>query len=121
MADAKQVLVIDDDPDIIDFCRTVLEAEGYEVLAAADGAAGADLARKELPDAIILDIMMERQDTGLKLAETLGRETPVILLSNIATALDQVFDTDNLPIKGIVNKPIKPDALLERVRQLVGR
>lgn len=120
MSDAKQILVIDDDPDTIDFCRTVLQSKGYGVLAATDGASGAEMARREAPDLIILDIMLERQDTGLKLAHELGRTAPVILFSNIASALDQVFDTGTLQIQGMVNKPVKPDALLEKVRRAIG-
>ena len=57
-----RVLVIDDEPDVILLCRVNLEFEGHEVLEAGSGEEGLAIAERELPDLIVLDIMLPRQD-----------------------------------------------------------
>ncbi len=121
---ATRVLVIDDEPPIRMLCRVNLEAEGIEVLEAPDGAAGMDVARREAPDAILLDVMMPVLD-GWKVAERLladeeTRGIPIIFLTARADLRDQVRGLD---LGGIdyVTKPFNPAELAAVVRRAVSR
>lgn len=122
MAETKTILVIDDDPDVRNFCRTVLESRGYEVAEAATGAEGLEQVAALEPDLVVLDIMMEELDSGFKVAEKLAtapRQVPVLMLSYIADASARVFDTSTVPVKAMVNKPIQPDDLIRKVEKLL--
>jgi DNA-binding response OmpR family regulator len=122
MSERKKILVVDDDPTICLFCRTVLEASGYQVFTAASAKEGLSLADSEFPDLIILDIMMEEVDSGFQAASALQQkhaDTPIIMLSSIAGASSKVFDTSSLPVKQLVDKPIDPKALLAKVQKLL--
>src|SRR5438874_900947 len=72
MVAKKTVLVVDDEPDIVDVLRGVLELHGYRVLTAADGNAGLALAEREAPDLLILDMVMPVR-SGLNVLEKLRR------------------------------------------------
>jgi len=118
----KKILVVDDDPDIQEFCRTILETAGYRVALAASAREGEQQMETEPPDLVILDVMMEAADAGFEMALRLGREKPglpIIMLSSIADAADQVFDTSALPVSALVNKPITPKELLRQVEKLL--
>lgn len=117
---AKTILVIDDDPDIHFFCKSLLEAEGYTVKTAISGAAGLKAAEEIKPDLIILDIMMENINTGYKVAETLGKQVPILLFSSMLNPSDAVFDPAQVPYTDVISKPIAGDALLKKVRELLG-
>jgi two-component system OmpR family response regulator len=117
MSDTKRILVVDDDPDFRLTIETILKGVGYDVLTAFNGAEGEAMAAEHEPDLIVLDIMMEEVDAGLVVAERLGNQYPVVLLSSIADSTVKVFDADKLPVKGILQKPIRADALLQTVRK----
>jgi DNA-binding response OmpR family regulator len=124
MSEGKKILVVDDDEDIHLSCRMVLERAGYEVLSALSAEDGRRMVGTERPDVVLLDIMMEAADSGLRMASWLAKEhpgTPVMVLSSIAAAADQVFDTSTLPIADLANKPIAPDVLLTKVAGLLAR
>src|SRR5260370_16886083 len=81
----RTVLVVDDDPVIVKLLQVNFEMEGYQVLTAGDGEEGLDLAQRDRPDAIILDVMMPKLD-GLEGAKALKTDqrttaTPTLLLS----------------------------------------
>ena len=117
---AKTILVIDDDPDIHFFCKSLLEAEGYIVRTAISGAAGLKAAEEEKPDLIILDIMMERINTGYKVAEALGGEVPILMFSSMLNPSDAIFDPGQVPYKDVISKPIAGETLLKKVRAIIG-
>lgn len=117
---ARRILVIDDDEDICTTCRIVLEGGGYEVATASSGAEGLAAVKTFAPDLIILDIMMEEPDSGITTARAIGSAIPIILFSNIAGPLSEIFDTSTLPVRDVVNKPLVPQALLEKVGRLLG-
>lgn len=120
MTVSKNILVIDDDPDIIEYCRLVLEQYGYQVHSAASAREGEAALRSQRPDLIILDIMMESPESGFQLAELIAHDypgLPVILFSSIANASMQVFDTSVLPVAAIIEKPIEPKDLVSIVRK----
>ena len=116
------VLVVDDDPVIQKLLQVNFELEGYKVLTASDGVEGLERARAELPDAIILDIMMPRMN-GLEVARALKasddtRDIPVLLLSAKAQASD-VTQGMEIGADDYVTKPFDPAELLERVGDLL--
>ncbi len=116
----KTILVIDDDADILLFCTSLLEAHGYLVKTATSGAAGLEAAAAEKPDLIILDIMMERINTGYKVAETLGRDIPILIFSSMLNPSDTVFDAASAPWRDMIPKPIEGEILLAKVREHLG-
>lgn len=122
MSITKKILVVDDDPDIIEFCTTVLETSGYKVISATSGQEGLETAEREKPDLVVLDIMMEEVDSGFQVARTMGRlhgNTPILMLSSIADASARSVDTSQLPVAMLVEKPIKPEDLVQKVQMLL--
>lgn len=115
MSDGKSILIVDDDPDFRHTTQLVLEAAGYRVLTAIDGKEGEATAAESAPDLILLDVMMEEVDAGFTFAERLGRTYKIVLLSSIADSSVKVFDAHKLPVQGVLQKPIQPDALLQTV------
>jgi len=123
MSERKKILVVDDDPTICLVCRTVLESGGYQVFTASTATEGLSLAASAEPDLVVLDIMMEEVDSGFQVAKKLQvsrPDLPILMLSSIAGASSQVFDTSSLPVKQLVDKPIQPDVLLRKVQLLLG-
>jgi DNA-binding response OmpR family regulator len=117
-----KTLVIDDEAPIRLLCRVNLEAEGVEVLEAADGATGLELAKREKPDAILLDVMMPGLD-GWNVAERLlaAEEThaiPIIFLTARADLRDRVRGMDAGGLD-YVTKPFNPVELASLVREVV--
>jgi two-component system alkaline phosphatase synthesis response regulator PhoP len=121
---STRVLVIDDVAPIRLLCRVNLEAEGMEVLEAADGPSGLDAARSARPDVILLDVMMPGLD-GWQVAEELLDDDstsgiPIIFLTARAELRDRARGLD---VGGIdyVTKPFNPIELASLVRELLGR
>ena len=119
-----KVLVIDDEAPIRLLCRVNLEAEGIEVVEASDGPGGLEKAREELPDVILLDVMMPGLD-GWRVAEELLDEErtsriPIIFLTARAEFRDRARGLD---IGGVdyVTKPLNPVELARLVRELLAR
>ena len=124
MADATRVLVIDDEAPIRLLCRVNLEAEGMEVLEAADGPSGLATARAETPDVILLDVMMPGLD-GWRVAEELlddpsTERIPIVFLTARAELRDRARGID---LGGVdyVTKPFNPVELAPLVRDLLER
>lgn len=123
MTNGKKVLVIDDDVDVHEFCRLVLEPLGFRVAGATSAAEGRKLAAAEPPDVIVLDIMMEEAESGLDLAQWLAGalpRVPVMLVSSILDAGAQVFDVSSVPAAVRLNKPLSHQVLIDNVRALTG-
>src|ERR687893_1123396 len=119
-----KVLVIDDEAPIRLLCRVNLEAEGMEVLEAADGPSGLDKARSERPDVILLDVMMPGLD-GWRVAEQLLEDPqttgiPIVFLTARAEFRDRAKGLD---IGGVdyITKPFNPLELAPLVRDLLER
>ena len=119
-----RVLVIDDEEPIRLLCRVNLEAEGMEVLEAADGPTGLERARRQQPDVVLLDVMMPKLD-GWKVAEELleddrTQDIPIIFLTARAEFRDRARGLD---IGGVdyVTKPFNPLDLAQLVRGLLDR
>jgi two-component system alkaline phosphatase synthesis response regulator PhoP len=121
---STKVLVIDDEAPIRLLCRVNLEAEGMQVLEAADGPSGLESARTLQPDVILLDVMMPGLDGWQVAEELLDDETtsgiPIVFLTARAELRDRARGLD---VGGIdyVTKPFNPIELASLVRDLLGR
>lgn len=116
-----RVLVIDDEADVLLLCRVNLEFEGHEVIEAADGERGFELARDTRPDLVVLDVMLPARD-GLSVLDSLQkdpatRDIPVILLTARAREEDQVRGWER-GADEYVAKPFSPVALTEAVNRV---
>jgi CheY-like chemotaxis protein len=120
----KKILVVDDDPDVIEASTLVLEKAGYVVVSANSHMAGMVAVMSEKPDLIVLDVMMDEPDDGFHLAQNLradGVETPIVMMSSIGRVSGFAFGVDNelLPVNAFIEKPAPPEKLLQQVNQLL--
>ncbi len=118
---AERVLVIDDEPKIVDFVRRGLVYEGYEVQVAYDGESGLALARRQPADLVILDVMLPGQD-GLEVCRQLraASDVPILMLTAKDAVPDRVAGLDAGADDYLV-KPFAFDELLARIRALLRR
>jgi len=125
----RKVLVIDDDPDLVEAVSLVLRAKNYEVISAYGGVEGFDKAKKENPDAIILDVMMPDKDgytvcKELKADEKL-RDIPVLLLTAVVSHIPTTRYTLQMGMEteadDYIDKPAEPEELVRRVEALLAK
>ena len=120
-----KILVVDDDPDFVEVTRLLLEANGYEVISAADGDGGLSRAREAQPDLIILDVIMSSVLDGLNVSQQMRddptlKQIPILMATSIAnTDYAALFPTDEyVHIAGFLTKPVAPDVLLDYIARL---
>ena len=118
---SKTILVIDDEPKIVEICRDYLTAAGFDVLTAVDGPGGLAVARRQRPDLIVLDLMLPGMD-GLDVCRELRREsnTPVIMLTARVEETDKLVGLE-LGADDYITKPFSPRELVARVRTVLRR
>lgn len=122
-----KILIIDDDPDITEGMRVVLESENYQVSSAKSGEDGIKKVKQEKFDLVILDVMMETKDKGFEVAREIKKEnknTPIIMLTAIKEKLgfdfkEEAGDQDWLPVDDYLDKPLKPQELISKVENLL--
>jgi CheY-like chemotaxis protein len=124
-----KILIIDDDPDIVESMRIILESCRHTVKITRSGEEGLKEAAAEPHDLVILDVMMETMSKGFEVARALkslpaNAKTPVLLLTAIkeSTGLDfetEAGDKDWLPVDAYLEKPLKPNELLVKVESLL--
>jgi len=125
---AQKVLVVDDELDIRTFIITLLETEGYKPLSAVDGKEGLEIARRDKPSLIILDVMMPRE-SGITMYRALKndpelKDIPVIMLSALAKktffhsqkVLDEYKEEKIPEPSAYIEKPPEPEELLEAIQ-----
>ena len=119
----KMILIIDDDPDIIDSIKVILESSGFAVTTAMSGQEGIDALMANKPDMILCDMMMERIDAGTKVAEELKKKNitaPIFLLSSIGDATASNIEIDKLGFNGVFQKPVNPEQLIASIKKTLG-
>lgn len=123
-----KILIIDDDADMVEAIRIVLESKGYKVISANEGDAGYKKAEAEKPDLVILDVMMRTKDQGFQVSYKLKNNPelymiPILMLTSVGRETGFRFnketDEDYLPVDELVEKPIKPKDLLVKVEKLL--
>jgi CheY-like chemotaxis protein len=121
VASGKRVLLVDDDTEIIDSMRTVLESRGYTVLTARDGNQGLVMAETENPDLVVLDMMMPKR-SGFLVLEKLRRSRPVPMRVIMITANEgsrHKAYAEMLGVDDYIRKPFAMDRLLDSVDRLL--
>lgn len=116
MKDGKYVILcVDDDPDVLDVLRMILEKNGYAMVQAATAEEGVKAYKENRPDLIIADLMMEEIDAGTNLVRdlrALGDTPPIYMLSSVGDDLSVTTDYADLGLAGVFQKPIDSDRLL---------
>jgi len=117
----KKVLVIDDEPKIVEICQDYLVKAGFEVSHAYDGPTGLVVAHRNQPDLVVLDLMMPEMD-GLDVCRTLRRESnvPIIMLTARVEEADKLIGLE-LGADDYMTKPFSPRELVARVRTVMRR
>jgi DNA-binding response OmpR family regulator len=126
-----KILVVDDDPDILDAVSMILESQGYQVFTARDGIEGLATLKAESPDLMILDLMMPKMD-GFAVCKELQdprwskfKSTPILILTSVreeASRRRYELETGlELDVDDYIEKPMSPDALLQRVSLLINK
>jgi len=124
----KKILIVDDNPNFVKMNTMALESAGFEVEAAYNAEEGFTKVEYGRPDAIVLDLMMERHDSGFTLAKRLKthpvyRTIPILMLTAVgeATGFKFSMETDGYWMKAddFADKPLAPDELVRRMEKLI--
>lgn len=117
----ETILVVDDEPKIVQLARDYLEKSGFQVLTSGDGQQALTITRQERPDLIVLDLMLPGMD-GLDVCRAIRKESdvPIIMLTARAEETDQLIGLE-LGADDYITKPFSPRALVARVRALLRR
>jgi len=121
MSEQKTVLLVDDDNEIIESMRTVLEAKGYKVMVARDGNSGLTVAEREGPDLIILDMMMPKKSGFLVLEKLKGRPgglIPTIMITGNEGSRHRAY-AEMLGVRDYIRKPFAMEKLVRSVEQIL--
>jgi CheY-like chemotaxis protein len=124
---ATRVLVIDDDPDFVEFMRIVLETNGYDVSCAYNADHGLELLRTERPDIVLLDIMMSYSMAGLQVTRAMREDLelsriPLIVISSVLPGAQALDDQEDLAsIAAFLTKPVEPSELLHLIAETIAQ
>ncbi|MCK4510990.1 response regulator transcription factor [bacterium] len=130
MAEKKKILIIDDNIHFVKMNTLALEAAGYEVEAAFNSEEGFTKVEYGQPDAIVLDLMMERHDSGFTLAKRIKthptyKNIPILMLTAVGDATGFRFSMEKdgywMNTDDFADKPIEPDDLVTRIDRLINR
>lgn len=122
MAHTKIVLVIDDDPDIIETVTAILSDKGYVVVPARSGMQGFEMAQRVNPDLVLCDMMMEEMDSGMQAAQKIKRfnsDIPIYLLSSLADDIAATTQIREFGFIGYIQKPVDPARLVDIVQSIL--
>ncbi len=130
MSTRGHILVVDDDRDILEAMRIILESGGYSVTTVAETQAALQERAKRRPDLIILDVMMRYRDEGFQLSYQIKNNPdwaniPILMVTAVSQESGFKFspeaDGDFLPVDDFLEKPLQPKLLLERVAALLDK
>ncbi len=123
-----KILLVDDDTDFLEMHQAVLKNHGYEVLTATSGREGLERVRAEMPDLIILDLIMEKHDAGFSFSRTLKtdplfKRIPILMVTSVGEATGYRFSLQEdgywMKTDDFLDKPVLPEILIERVEKLL--
>ena len=124
----ERILIVDDDVDFVQSTSDLLEAHGYRVISAHDGESGLEMARRERPDLMVLDVMMATKTEGFEIARRIPncpelRSMPVLLVTGVRSEMKLGFRLEPnetwLPVSRIMEKPIDPAGFVASVAELL--
>lgn len=121
----EKILCIEDEPQMIDLIKLILETRGYEVVGAEGGQEGLEKMRSEKPDLILLDLMMPEMDGGdvfhhMK-EEVELRGIPVVVVTAKAAPIDKVLWINVAKVDDYVTKPFGPSELVDSVERVLAK
>ena len=118
---SSNILIVEDDPHVVELVRLYLERDGHRVLSSFDGAEGLRLALEKAPDLIVLDLMLPGMD-GIEVCRTLRKESqvPIVMLTARVEEEDRLAGLD-CGADDYVTKPFSPRELASRVRAVLRR
>ena len=126
MADKKKILIVDDEPDIVEWFSTLFEDNGYDTISARDGFDGFEKAESEMPDLITLDITMDKE-SGVKMYRKLHdsektNKIPVIMITGVDPQFKKFIENRKQvdPPAAYFEKPVDKDELLNKIKELIG-
>jgi len=119
---AKRILIVDDEPNIVLMLQARLQANGFECLTAEDGLSALELAKKEKPDLIILDLMLPKMD-GYKVCGLLKKDAryakiPIVMFTARAQDEDKNLG-EEVGADAYIVKPFEPQVLLGKIQELL--
>jgi DNA-binding response OmpR family regulator len=118
----KRILLVDDEAQLVELVKMRLEANGYQVLTAYDGKEALDVAKKEMPDLIILDLMLPKID-GYKVCRMLKfdekyKKIPIIMFTARALEADKKVGME-VGADDYITKPFEPELLLMKIKDFL--
>ncbi len=118
MSDTKKILIVDDEQDIVETLKFMLEAQGYECFCAYDGESGLNLAKEIIPDLMILDVMMPKIN-GYKISRLLKydnkyKDIPIIMVTARSQDDDKAIGKET-GVNEYITKPFELDYVISRV------
>jgi len=120
----QRILVVDDDREIVRLLRAYLEQDGYQVFVAYDGETALHILRRELPDLVVLDLMLPDRDgwevTRIVRSDACLKATPIIMLTARVEAQDKIVGLE-IGADDYVTKPFNPREVLARIRAVLRR
>lgn len=128
MTVSKKILIVDDDPDILEQVELILKAGGYETATAESAAAAEEFLTAVQPELVIADLMMEQADSGFVLCHQIKKlypDIPIIMLTAVRASTGLEFDAKTPEAKSwlkadcILDKPVRAEELLNAVRRLL--
>ena len=125
----SKILIVDDDPDLVEAVTMILESKDYDVIAAYGGIEGLEKAKTEAPDLIVLDVMMPDKDGYVVCKELKGdpkyREIPILLLTAVVSKISTTRYTQQMGLEteadDYIDKPVEPAELVKRIEVLLGK
>jgi CheY-like chemotaxis protein len=127
--EARKILIVDDDVDLCDSLKAILNNAGYTATTATSRAEGMAKMKADQPDLLILDVMMETWHDGFEMSRELKqdqqlRQTPILMLTSVeertgVPVKSSAGDPDWLPVDGFLDKPVEPDVLLVEIEKLL--
>lgn len=123
--DAKRLVYIEDEIEMIDLVRLILGRKGFEVIGANGGKEGLEIVRKEKPDLVLLDLMMPDLD-GWEVfqqmkADPATRDIPVIVVTAKAQTIDRVLGLHIAKVDDYISKPFSPQELISSVEKILDK
>jgi len=120
---ANKIMIVDDEPDVVDLVKLVLKSEGYEVVTANSGKEALEKMVKEMPDLVLLDIMMPQMDgwevyNHIK-SNTKTKDIPVAMLTAKSQSIDKMIGLHVVQVDDYITKPFGRAELLERVKKIL--
>jgi two-component system, OmpR family, response regulator VicR len=120
---ANKIMVVDDEPDVVDLVKLVLESDGFSVVTAYSGKEALEKIDREMPDLVLLDIMMPQMD-GWEVysrirANPNTKDIPVAMLTAKSQSIDKMIGLHVVKVDDYITKPFGRSELLERVKRIL--